>query len=134
MAKLKSKGTALLQSISAAFVPIAQLNSIDVSGEKSETYDSTTLDGGVGKTLDPTGYVAPATIKAEGFWDLSLSGHIAYQALVRAPVPTNFKVTYTDAGPTSEIYAGTGFGLDKKASPADGLKGSLEIVTSGLPS
>lgn len=131
MAKLKSKGTTLLQSVSSVYVAIAQLSSIDVSGEKSETFDSVTLDGAVTKTKDPTGYVDPATIKAEAFWDPALTSHVNYQSLVRAPVATNFKVTYTDSGPTSEIYSGTGFGLDKKASPGDGLKGTLEIVTSG---
>lgn len=133
MAKVKSKGTALLQSISSVYTAIAQIASIDVSGEKSETYDSVTLDGGVGKTKDPTGYVDPATIKADLLWDPALAGHEAFQELVRAPVPTNFKVTYADSGPTSEIYAGVGFGCDKKVSPNDGLKASIEIETSGTP-
>lgn len=132
-AKLKSKGTALLMSISSVYTAYDGLTSLDVSGEKSETFDSVTLDGPVGKTKTGTGYVEPAVIKAESFHDPSGTVQIAFQALVRAPTPTNFKVTYTDAGPTSEIYNGVGFGLDKKATPNDGLKGSLEIVTSGLP-
>jgi hypothetical protein len=133
MAKVKSKGTALLQSISSVYTAIAQIKSIDISGLKSETYDSVTLDGGIGKTKDPTGYVDPAMVKADIFWDPNLAGHMAFTGLVIAPTPTNFKVTYTDAGPTSEIYAGVGFGVDKKVSPADGLGASIEIVTTGLP-
>lgn len=131
--KIKSKGTALLMSISSVYTAYDGIISIDVSGEKSETYDSVTLDGPVGKTKTGTGYVEPATIKFESFHDPVGTVPAAFQALVRAPTPTNFKVTYADSGPTSEIYAGVGFGLDKKVSPNDGLKGSGEIVASGLP-
>ena len=131
--KLKSKGTALLMSIASVYTAYDGIISIDVSGEKSETFDSVTLDGGIGKTKTGTGYVDPATIKFESLHDPSGTVQLAFQGLVRAPTPTNFKITYTDAGPTSEIYSGVGFGLDKKATPNDGLKASGEIVTSGLP-
>ncbi len=133
MAKVKSKGTALLQSISAVYTAIAQLTSIDVSGEKSETTETVTLDGPAHKTKDPTGYIDTATIKADVLWDPALAGHDAFQDLVRAPVPTNFKVTYADSGPTSEIFPGVGFGVDKKSSPGDMLQASIEIETSGTP-
>ncbi len=52
-AKVKSKGTALLQEISSVYTAIPQVTSIDISGEKGETYDSVTLDGGVFKTKNP---------------------------------------------------------------------------------
>lgn len=134
MAKVKSKGTSLLQTISAAYVAIAQVKSIDISGEKSETYDSTTLDGVTYKTKDPTGYVEPCTIKADIFYDPALSGHQAFTSLIAAPVATNFKVTYVDGSTTSAIYSCTGFGIDKKVAMNDGLTASIEIVTSGNPS
>ena len=134
MAKVKSKGTALLQEVSSVYVAIAQAKAIDLSGEKSETYDSTTLDGAKFKTKDPTGYIEPCTIKADIFWDPALAGHQNYTNLVRTPVATNFKVTYADSGPTSEIYNGTGFGIDKKVAMNDGLSASIEIETSGIPS
>jgi len=59
---------------------------------------------------------------------------MAFLALCYAPVATNFKVTYADATPLSEIYSGVGFGMDTTAAPADGLSSSITIQTSGAPS
>lgn len=132
--KIKSKGTALYMSISSVYTAVPQLKSVSVSGEKSETFDNTTLDGIAFKTKSPTGYVEPCSISADVFYDPQNAVHVAFIALVAAPVATNFKITYADAGPTSAIYSGVGFGFDKSASPADGLSGSMTIETSGAPS
>ena len=135
MAKIKSKGVALLQSISGTYTAITQIKSIDVSGEKSETYDSRTLDQSAAYVpMDINGYVMPCTIKADVWYDPALSAHTAFTGLVATPVATNFKITYTDSGPTSAIYSGTGFGVDKKISPAEGVSATFEIQTSGAPS
>jgi len=131
--KIKSKGTALLQSISSVYTAIPNILSIDISGEASETYDSTTLDGGTYKTKDGTGYVEPPEISFEFFWDPDDTVHTAFAGLVATPVNTNFKVTYTDSTPTSHIYNGVGFGIDKKVAPADGLKATGKVTTSGAP-
>lgn len=134
MARIRSKGTALLQSISSVYTAIAQLKSIDISGEKSETTDGTTLDqSGAYKIKDPTGYVEPCTIKAEGFYDPALASHVAFEGVVAAPVATNFKVTYTDTAPTSKIYSGVGFGIDKKINPSENVNATFTIETSGAP-
>lgn len=132
--KIKSKGTSLLMEISSVYTAIPQLLSISISGEASTTYDSTTLDGPVHMTNDPTGYTTSPTIAAEGFYDPDDAVIGGYADLLNTPVETNFKVTYTDTTPTSVIYAGTGFGFDKTVSPADGVKCSYSIQTSGDPS
>jgi len=132
--KIKSKGTALLMSIASVYTAIPQLKSISISGEKSEVFENTTLDGSAFKTKSPTGYVDPASISADVFYDPQNAVHAAFIALIAAPVATNFKVTFADAGPTSVVYSGVGFGFDKSASPADGLSGTMTIETSGAPS
>jgi hypothetical protein len=136
--KIKSKGTTLLMSIASVYTAIPQLKSLSISGEKSETFDANTLDGTAFKTKHPTGYVEPCTISADVFYDPQNAVHAAFIALVASTVnpfvATNFKVTYADAGPTSAIYSGVGFGFDKSASPSDGLSGSMTIETSGAPS
>lgn len=132
MSKYKSKGCVFAVSSSGSYGAIGGLTSISVTGEKSETIDTTTLDGGVYKTKDPSGYSNPAVIKASGFYDPSVFSGI--QALIATPVATNVKVTYTDSGPTSVIYSGTGFGLDKKAEVGKAIMADLEIETSGAPS
>lgn len=133
MAKLKSKGTVLQQSISSVYTAFPQIISIGLSGEASETYDSTTLDGSVFKTFDPTGYTQPTTINIEYFYDPDNAVHTAYTALLATPAANNFKILYTDATPTEVVYSGTGFSLDKTIAANDGVKASASITTSGAP-
>lgn len=132
--KMKSKGTVLSQSIASVYTAIPAIISIDKSGEKSETYDSRTLDGAAALTKEPTGYVAPPTISGELFYDAAHTSHAAFKSLVRAPVATNFKITYTDVGPVSEVWSGVGFGWDEKIVGTDGVKASFSIETSGTAS
>lgn len=132
--KVKSKGTSLLMSISAVYTAIPLLKSISISGAESQTYNSTTLDGSVYETNDPTGYTTAPTISAEGFRDPDDTTQQAFIALMAAPVATNFKVTYVDGTPLSEIYSGTGFGFDTTVAMSDGLACSYKIQTSGTPS
>ena len=129
--KVPSKGTALLMEISSVYTAFPQITSLSVAGEKAETVDTTTLDGGAAKTKAHTGYVENASISGECLYDPDDTVHIAFIAKVRTPAVNNFKVTYADATPTSEIYAGVGFGFDKSASPADMLRGSFTIETTG---
>lgn len=132
--KVKSKGTALLMEIASVYTAIPQLKQVSITGIASETWDSTTLDGTAAKTYDPTGYVETATINAEIFRDPDDAVHTAFLAKCYAPAATNFKVTYADATPLSEIYSGVGFSMDTTAVPGDGLSSSLSIKTSGAPS
>lgn len=132
--KVKSKGTALLMEIASVYTAIPMLKSISISGAKSETYVSRTLDGTVYETNDPTGYTTAPTISAEGFRDPDDTVQAAFIAKLAAPVATNFKVTYVDTSPLSEIYSGTGFGFDTTVAMADGLSCNYEIQTSGTPS
>jgi len=132
--KVKSRGTIVLQYVSAAYVAMAGLQSVDISGEKSETNDTTTLDGGAYKTKDPTGYVEPPTIKLSGLYDPAHATYTAFATLVSTPAATNFKVTYTNVTPTSAIYSGVGFALDKKISPEKHVTADITIETSGAPS
>ncbi len=131
----RSKGTALLMEIATVYTAMPLVKNIDISGLKGESMDTVTLDGPVGKTKGATGYVEPASIKWDMFLDPAQTVHAAYASFVKAPpaTPVNFKVTYTDAGPTSEIYSCVTGGIDKKAAPAEGLNASCEVQTSGLP-
>jgi len=129
--KVQSKGTALLMEISSVYTAFPQITSLSISGEKAETVDTTTLDGGAMKTKANTGYVDNAAISGECMYDPDDTVHVAFIAKVRAAGTNNFKITYADATPLSEIYAGLGMGFDRSASPADMLRGSFTIETSG---
>ncbi len=131
--KVKSKGTAFLMEISSVYTAVTGLKQLSITGIQSETYEYKVLDGAAAIAHSQTGYVQVATLNAEIFRDPDDAVHSAFLAKCYAPVDTNFKVTYADATPLSEIYVGTGFGMDTTAAPSDGLTSSLTVQTSGAP-
>lgn len=134
IAKIPSRGVALLQSIASVYTAMQGLTKVSITGRKSTATDTTTLDGPVSRTKDPDGYADTAGIKASGFYNPSHATYTAFEALIDAPVPTNFKVTWTDSGPTSQVYSGVAFGIDTNAEPGKMVMADIEIETSGDPS
>lgn len=135
-AKLKSKGTVLAVSISAVYTAIPQIISIDKSGEADETFDSRTLDGAAALTKAPTGFYAPPTISTEFFYDAADTTHAFLKTTMRTPanLPVNVKLTYTDAGPVSEVWSCVGIALDEKFAGNDGVKATAKFEMSGAVS
>ena len=85
MAILKGKGCTLQQTISSTLTDVAQVISLSVSGEASDTFETTTLGGVVYKTFSQTGYSSPGTVDAELFFDPALAGHVTIVALISTP-------------------------------------------------
>ena len=140
MAKIRGKASSLKQEISAVYTAIAQLLRIGKKGSKQETFDSTTLDGGIAKTRAATGYAEPGTVDFDMFYDPALSGHQSYTDLIESDVSstatTNFRITYADAAATTQTMSCVGFGADVEVVMNDGVKmsGSMEITgTAGWP-
>lgn len=133
MAKLKGKGCTLQQTITATLTDVAQVTDIDVSGEASLDYDSTTLDGAVYQTKELTGYSSPAVVKAGLFFDPALAGHQAIVALITTPATCVWKLKYSDAGPSSLTYTSAGIGLDQTIVANDGVKGTITMNSTGAP-
>lgn len=139
MAKLKSKGTTLQQTISASLTDVAQLTDIDIAGEASLDYDSTTLDGVFYQTKDLTGYSSAGTVKAGLFFDPALAGHIAMTDLMDTPATCVWKIKYsnpsanTPFAPSSLTFTSAGFGLDQKVAMNDGLKATITMNRTGAP-
>jgi hypothetical protein len=109
------------------------LRSISISGAESQTFASSVLDGPQYETHDPNGFTTAPSISADGFRDPDDTTQQAFIALMLVPVATNFKITYADATPLSEVYVGTGFGFDTTVQLSDGLACSYKIQTSGNP-
>lgn len=133
MAKLKGKGTVLQQTISATLTDVAQITDIDLSGEASLDYDSTTLDGGVYQTKELTGYSSPGTVKAGLFFDPALAGHAAIIALITTPATCVWKLKYSDSGPSSLTYTSAGLGVDQTIVANDGVKATVTMNRTGAP-
>jgi hypothetical protein len=133
MAKLKGKGTVLQQTISATLTDIAQLTDIDLSGEGTSGWDSTTLDGGVYETEDLTGYANGGNVKVGLLFDPALAGHAALVATISTPATCVYKLKYSDAGPSSLTYTAASAQLDQKIVMKDGLRGTFTMKRTGTP-
>jgi hypothetical protein len=132
---MKGKGTAILPSISSVYTALPLTISIDKSGEKSKVFKAPTLDGTVHPQQPNDGYVENPTIKVEYYLDRSNTVHTFLYTSMRTPpaAGVNFKITYTDTAPTSEIWNCTGIGIDEKVTTNDGVKATLTLETSGEP-
>lgn len=133
MAKLKGKGTVLQQTISSTLTDVAQITDIDISGEASLDFDSTTLDGVVYETKDVTGYSSPGTVKVGLLFDPALAGHQAIVSLITTPVACVWKIKYSDAGPSSLTYTSAGVDLSQKIAMKDGVRATLTMNRTGAP-
>jgi hypothetical protein len=133
MAIVKCKGTKIQHTVSASLVDIAQVLSIEHSGSGSETFESTTLDGGVFKTFAPTGYSNPGTVSAEIFYDPALVGHQAITDLIAAPATNAMKLIYADTAATNQAFTSAGVEFGNTVDMADGLKGSITYTVTGDP-
>lgn len=133
MAKLKGKGCVMQKTISAVLTDTAQILSIDLSGEGSSDFDSTTLDGGAYETKDMTGYVSGGTAKFDLFFDPALAGHQSIVTDMSVPTTVVWKLKYSDAGPSSLTFTAAGCGLDQKIALKDGIKGTVTLNRTGQP-
>lgn len=134
MAILKSKGTAILVSISSTYTALDEVQSISVSGMKSLSFPTTSLAGGAFMTKAPNGYVETPNISVEKSWDPANTVDAFIKTTIATPVATNVKITYTNSGPTSVIYSCATFGVDENISLTDPVKATITMETSGAPS
>lgn len=133
MAKVIGKGTKLQHTISMSLADIAQLLSIEHSGSESLTYDSTTLDGGVHKTYDPTGYSEPGTVSGELFYDPALAGHQAITDIIASPADNAMKIIYADSANTEQAFTAAGVAFGATVAMEDGVRGSFSYQVDGDP-
>lgn len=133
MTILKGKGSVLQQTISSTLTDIAQLIGIDLSGEGTSGFNSTTLDGGVYETEALTGFAQGGQVKTELFFDPALAGHAALVATITTPATCVYKLKYSDSGPSSLTYTAASVQLDQKIALKDGVKGTWTMNRTGTP-
>lgn len=133
MAILKGKGSVLQQTIASTLTDIAQSTGVDLSGEGTSDFDSTTLDGGVYETKALTGFAQGGTVKLELFFDPALAGHAALVATITTPAPCIYKLKYSDSGPSSLTYTAAGVDLGQKIAMKDGVRGTWTMNRTGTP-
>jgi hypothetical protein len=134
MSKLKCKGTAIQQTISAAYVTVAQVISLELPDMESETFEADTLDNtDAGIPYAPTGRSEGGSCSGELFYDPALTGHKNLLELIRSPAAEAWKIVFADAGLSSWAFAGAGFGFGGTVALNDGLKGKFSIKLDGIP-
>lgn len=134
MTKIASKGTTLQQTVATAFVPIAQVISLDFSGMESETFEADSLDNAdAGIPYQPTKRTEGGSVSGELFFDPALQGQNNMQFLLTDPEAEAWKVIWSDAATTEWPFAGAGISFGPKAALNDGLKASFSIKLNGLP-
>ena len=131
--KWKAKGCSVLVSITGTYTTIPNITDFSVDGEQSQTFNVKTLDLTRFEENPDNGFSTCPTITVNGFWDPTNTPHQTVDGLTASGTATNFKVTYSDSGPKSDIYSVTGVTRNKSASAGDGLKFSYTLQTSGAP-
>lgn len=134
MSKVKCKGTTLSQTISAVYVAVAQVISLELPDMESETYEADTLDNtSAGIPYEPTGRTEGGSCSGELFYDPALTGHKNLLELLTTPAAEAWKITFADTGASTWSFAGAGFSFGGTVALNDGLKGNFSIKLNGLP-
>lgn len=134
MAKIKCKGTSLSQTISAAYVAVAQIIDLELPTAESETFESDTLDNtDAGIPYDPTGRSEGGSCSGNLFYDPALAGHKNLTELIRVPAKETWKITFADTGSSTWTFSGAGFSLGGAVALNDGLKANFSIKLDGIP-
>jgi hypothetical protein len=121
--KIKARGCSL--SVGSA---LPGLESFEVGEKGNETFESTTLDGPVEKTKDPSGYADTPTIKATGYFDPTFIA--AIDTLIAAPTTTTATVGYSNGG--SQTYHVIGFKYAVKAEKGKAVMCDYTFETTGV--
>ena len=132
MAKVKCKGTVLKQDIASVLTAVAQITEIGLSGAQSETWDSTTLDGGVGKTKSQTGYSEGGTCDLKLFYDPALAGHQSLTDDITTPAERDYSIVFADTGATESTFSAAGISFGVTVAMSDGLSADVSLEITGL--
>lgn len=133
-----SKGTVLQMDVAGSLAAIAEVLSIEVSGGKSETFDSTTLTQNTsGMARQATGFSTPPDISAELFWLPTNAGHQAITDEITTPTTVvanqlDGKVIYSD-GATEMPFKIAGVEVGITVAKDDGVKGNVTFTLNGNP-
>lgn len=136
MTKIPGKGTVIKQTVSGTPTAIAQVISIDIADMEVLTYDSNTLDAGVGVPYDETGQTEGGSWNLELFFDPALAGHTNLLLILSTPLSyanQAWALIFADAATTSWTFVGAGISFGGTVVLNDGLKANITIKADGIP-
>jgi hypothetical protein len=133
MSKYTSKGTKFYGSIANVATLMAQVDTVNAPDAEVEDVDITALDSGVGREHGVTGYTEPGQTGGSVFFDPVDATQKAMTALLAAPsLQTGWKITWSDAAPTSWTFSGILKKFTPKAAVGAFLKADFSVQLSGL--
>lgn len=119
------------QTISAALVPIAQIESFSSSGAGSESVKVTTLDtSGAGHEYLATGWSEGGTFDFTCQYDSELAGHQALTDQITTPGELAYSITL--AGGTEMTFTGASLEFGFQGTVEDIVKGDVSIKLDQL--
>ena len=133
-----SKGSVLKIDVATVLTAVSEVLSIDHDGAESENFKYTTLASGVGHLYLATGYSEPGNVNAEIFWLPTNGGHQQITDSLLAPATTaatqlDGEITFADTSSTTMPFKIAGFSLGISIAMDDGVKSSVGMKLSGLP-
>ena len=134
-----SKGSILSVDVATVLTAVAEVLSINVSGAKSETFETHYINqSAAGKTKLATGFADPPTVQAQLFYIPTNTGHQALTDEITTPTivaanQLDGQITFADSGPSTLPFkiAGIEFGLQLAMN--DGVKADVTFEVSGQP-
>ena len=132
MAVEPCKGTVFELTISAVDTAVAQTIGINIGKQEPETFDTTVLSGGVGKTKGRTGYATQDDSDAEIFYSPAQATHQFIAASIATPAEVGGNFVLADSSTTHLAFTAAALGLSGIVNMADGLKGNVNVVHTGL--
>lgn len=139
MAKIPSKGTALKVDIATVYTTVAQVISLNGPDAEVQTFNGTSLDGGVGMPKIPTGYVDGGTVSGELFFDPVAATHQQLTDDITNPIRSSgaeldrgYKLVWPDSAATEWAFDGVVKRFGPSATLQDGLKASFAVEVNGI--
>ena len=132
MAQMIGKGTVLSFGATTTLTAVAQVIDASLSGGESETYDSSTLDSGTGKTYAPTGYSEGGSVDFSLFYDQALAGHQLFPANITTPALSYWSLELADGTTNVSTFTGAGLSFGVDVAQNDGVKASISVKLTGL--
>ena len=134
-----SKGSILKIDVATVLTALSEVMSIDHDGAESETFKYSTLDqSGAGHLYLGNGFSEGGNVNTELFFLPTNSGHQQITDSLTAPATTaatqlDGEITFADTGSTTMPFKIAGFSLGVSISMDDGVKASVGMKLTGLP-
>ncbi len=134
-----SKGSVLKIDVATVLTAVSEVISIDHDGAENETFKFTTLDtSGSGHTYLSSGYTEPGNVNTELFFLPANAGHQQVTDHLTTPSTTaatqlDGSITFADTASTSMPFKIAGFSFGVSIAMDDGVKASVGMKLSGLP-